>query len=134
MTRSATISLLALTLAMPAMARHKESSKVMLEFEVVEGLVIVQIKTSAGNLRMVADTGSNVTSLDQFSPPGDLAIKLKDIKLVVKPSPTHTPVFGQFNAAVPKERRVDGILGEDFFSQFSTVAFDYAHHRLILAR
>jgi hypothetical protein len=132
-TRAATISLLVLMLPMPAMARHKDSAVAMLEFEVLEGLAIVQVKTSVGNLRLLADTGSNATTLNEIIPRGGLVIKFKDYELLVKPYPIQTPVFAMFNAAVPKEQRLDGILGQDFFSQFSSVAFDYAHHRLILS-
>jgi hypothetical protein len=131
-TCAATLILLALTLPMPAMARHKDA--VTLEFEVIEGLPIVQVKTSAGNLRLLADTGSNATTLDRVSARGSLAIEVKDCKVLVKPYATQTPVFAEFNASVPKEQRLDGVLGQDFFSQFSSVAFDYAHHRLILAK
>lgn len=116
------------------MARHKESGVVMLDFEVCEGLVIVQVQTSAGNLRLLADKGSNATTLDKMSPPPKLVIKLKGFPVSVKPHPTQTVVFAQFNASVPKEQRLDGVLGQDFFSQFTSLAFDYVHHRLLLSR
>jgi hypothetical protein len=131
---AATIGLMALTLPVPAKARHKDGGIVMLDFEVVEGLIIVRVKTSAGNLRLLADTGSNATTLDEISLRGSLLIKVKDYKVLVRPYPTQTAVFAQFNATVPREQRLDGILGQDFFSQFSSVAFDYAHRRLVLSR
>jgi len=132
--RFATIGLLALTLSVPAMARHKDSGVVIVEFEVLEGLIIVRVKTSAGDLRLLADTGSNATTLDKISLPGNLLIKVKDFNVLVRPYPTQTAVFAQFNATVPREQRLDGVLGQDFFSQFSSVAFDYTHHRLMLSR
>jgi len=131
--RAATIGLLALALSAPAMAKHKEGGVAMLEFEIVEGLAVVQVRTSTGYLRLLADTGSNATTLNATTPPGNLVIKLRDYELLVKPYPTQTPVFDKFNATLPKEQRLDGVLGQDFFSQFSIVAFDYAHHQLILA-
>jgi len=45
--RAATIGLLALALSAPAVARHKESSVDILEFEVIEGLAVVQVKTNS---------------------------------------------------------------------------------------
>lgn len=132
--RAATIGLLALALSAPATAKHKESSVAMLEFEVIEGLAVVQVKTNAGNLRLLADTGSNATTLNEITPPGNLVIELEDQRLRVKPYPTQTPVFARLNATVPKEQKLDGVLGQDFFSQFSSVAFDYVHHRLILVK
>ena len=132
--RAAMICLLALPLAAPAVAKHRDRGVVTLHFEVVEGLVIAQVKTSAGDLRLLIDTGSNATTLDEISPPADLVIKLQDCELLVKPYPTLTPAFTRFNATVPKEQRANGVLGQDFLSQFSSVAFDYAHHRVIFVR
>ena len=129
---AATIGILVVVL--PAMAKHKDSTQVALDFEMVEGLVIVRVETNSGSLRLLADTGSNATTLDHISPPRKLVIKVKSYVLSVKPYATQTAVFAQFNATVPKQKRLDGVLGEDFFSQFSSVAFDYAHHRLVLTR
>lgn len=126
--------LLTLTLSAPAMARHRDSGAVMLDFEVVEGLIVVRVETSSGNLRLLADTGSNATTLDEISPPRKLVIKVRSYVVSVKPYPTQTVVFAQFNATVPNEQRLDGVLGQDFFSQFSSVTFDYVHHRLLLSR
>ena len=132
--RAAKIGILALTLSGRAMARHKDSDMVMLDFEVVEGLVIVRVETSSSSLRLLADTGSNATTLDETSPPRRLVIKVRSYAVSVKPYPTKTVVFAQFNRLVPKEQRLDGVLGQDFFSQFSSVTFDYVHHRLLLSR
>lgn len=126
--------LLVLMLSAPAMARHKGSGMVMLGFDLVEGLIVVQVETSAGRLRLLADTGSNATTLDKISVPRNLLIKVGRNVVSVAPYFTQTPVFAQFNATVPKEQRLDGVLGQDFFSQFSSVAFDHAHRRLILSR
>ncbi len=132
--RVATIGLLVLRLSLPALAKRKDSCAVVLEFELIEGLAIVQVETSAGRLRLLADTGSNTTTLDEIGPQGQLAIKVKDCIVLMKAYPTQTAVFAQLNATLPKERRLHGVLGQDFFSHFSSVAFDYAHHRLILNR
>jgi hypothetical protein len=132
--RIAKIGILVLTLSARAMAKRKDDNVAMLDFEMVEGLVIVRVETSSGSLRLLADTGSNATTLDNISPPRTLAIRVKSRSISVKPYPTQSPVFAQFNATVPKEQRLDGVLGEDFFSQFSSVTFDYAHHRLVLTK
>lgn len=132
--RAAKIGILSLTLSGRAMARHKDIGTVILDFEVVEGLVTVQVQTSAGSLRLLVDTGSNATTLDETSPPRKLVIKVRSYAVSVKPYPTQTVVFAQFNRMVPKEQRLDGVLGQDFFSQFSSVTFDYVHHRLLLSR
>lgn len=130
--RAARVMILVLTLSGRALARHRDKSVVLLDFEVVEGLAIVQLQTSAGHLRLLADTGSNATTLDHTTPPGKLVIWARGYAVSVKAYPTQTAVFAQFNATVPKEQRLDGVLGQDFFSQFSSVTFDYVHQQLLL--
>jgi hypothetical protein len=125
------IIIVALTLAVPISAKKDENED--LPFELTNGLPIVTVVTNIGTLRLIADTGSNATSLESRRIPDTLTVHLDNRNVVIpRVYAITTPVFLQFNRTRPLSHHVNGILGSDFWGQFSSVTFNYPERRLVL--
>jgi hypothetical protein len=113
-----------------AFAAGGGSSDVEIDFDPVFTLPVVELTTSQGKLRLVVDTASNYTSL--LRAPKSLLVRLAGREILLHPAPIQTREFAGFNTSVPADRRVDGLLGEDFFVQFESVRFDFPRRKIVL--
>ncbi len=113
--------------------KSESGSDWKLPLELVGGIPVVELSTSQGTMRMVVDTGSNGTSVDDLKDE-NLVIHLKGLEIPVKVYRTVTPILAHFNLFAGTRRRVQGIIGNDFFSHFDFFTFDYRNHELKLSR
>jgi hypothetical protein len=93
-------------------------------FDEVLGMPILTVQTSQGKRRFVLDTGSNISTMN-IKTEKKLTISLAGKRFTVRFEPTQTDVFGEFEALLPPDKSVDGILGSDFMRHFRHVNFDF---------
>jgi hypothetical protein len=114
-------------------ALEPDRTEWMLPLEIISGIPVVELSTTHGMLRMVIDTGSNGTTLDDFRDE-NIVVHLEGLDISMKVYSTATPVLARFNASVGKKKAVRGIMGNDFFSHFDLFTLDYQHGKLTLIR
>ena len=113
----------ALMLSSPLYAGRRKP-KTTLIFDGVLGMPIVTVETSQGKRRFVLDTGSNISTMD-IKAEKELILSVGSKQFKVRFRPTQTVEFREFEASLPPEEHVDGILGSDFMRHFHHVAFDF---------
>lgn len=107
---------------------HSEPLRIPYEF--VDGLMVCNLKSSRGKLRLIFDTGANATFLPGKSKPIELQLGSRRIRLV--PSVLRTPILDQVNTTLPLSKQIDGVLGQDVMCQFTRVTIDYKHLQIEL--
>jgi hypothetical protein len=103
---------------------HGGKKPCTLTFDELLGMPVVTLRTSQGKRRFVLDTGSVISSMDIDSDK-ELNVIVGGKSLRVRFRPTHTIVFHEFEAMLPRTEHVDGILGSDFMRHFRHVTFDF---------
>jgi hypothetical protein len=88
------------------------------------GLPVLTIQTSEGARRFLLDTGSNISTMD-IQEEKDVTLRVAGKKFTLRFRPTRTEVFRKFEALLPADEHVDGILGSDFLHHFRRVSFDF---------
>ena len=116
------IAAIALSTSLDA-APHKP---ITVSFQEVMGMPIITVRTSQGKRRFVLDTGSAISTMDILEA-RELSLSVGNKQFKVRFLPTQTPVFREFEAALPSTEHVDGILGSDFMRHFRQVSFDFNH-------
>ncbi len=104
-----------------------------LPMELIGGIPVVELSTSQGKIRMVVDTGSNGTTVENLKDE-NLVIHLKGLEVPVKVHRTVTPILAHFNSFAGLRHRVHGIIGNDFFNSFDFCTFDFRRNELRLSR
>lgn len=112
---------------------HKAGAPIVI-LDLVPGVTTptVVVKTDRGQLTMLVDTGSEVTSLEKSGPllvifPGGGKVGLYAF--------AQKDVRSSFASAKHlHEGKLDGVLGQTFFHNFRQVIVDYDRRKLILMR
>jgi hypothetical protein len=88
------------------------------------GMPVLTIQTSEGARRFVLDTGSNISTMN-IKEEKNLTLRVAGKEFTLRFRPTRTDVFREFEALLPPDEHVDGILGSDFMRHFRHVSFDF---------
>jgi len=116
-----------------AMAKPKKEQQNRVHFEMEENMMVIAVDSLKGELHMMIDTGSNISTMDKGRK-YQKEIEVAGIKVRIQP--TTTPVFAQFNELRQRQGKstLDGILGQDFLARFSSVDIDYTRQQIIFER
>jgi len=112
-----------LMLSSPLCAGRRKPTTTV-NFDEVLGMPVITVETSQGKRRFVLDTGSNISTMD-IKTEKELGLSVAGKQFKVRFRPTQTEMFREFEAMLPPEEHVDGILGSDFMRHFHHVAFDF---------
>jgi hypothetical protein len=95
-----------------------------IKLSLINGLWIGKVKTADGRrLRMVIDTGSNITLIKEPNKFPDGVCLAVDEKPVCSKQPIPTSFLPQM-VKVMKDAHPDGLLGQDFWLHFRRVSID----------
>src|SRR5512146_3472790 len=83
----------------PYVDLHSSPEPLRIPYEFVDGLIVCNLKSSRGKLRLIFDTGANATFLPGKSKPIELQLGSRRIRLV--PSVLRTPILDQVNTTLP---------------------------------
>ena len=106
---------------------HAESATsqkhLKIPFEFVDGLMVCNLRSNRGTLRLIFDTGANATALPGKSEPIELRLGTRQIRLV--PAVLRISILDQVNTTLTRKEQIDGVLGQDVMCQFKRVTVDY---------
>lgn len=97
----------------------------------VNGMLFCKLPAEGKVYKVVVDTGCNVSS---FVDPHKLRVTLSNGKKMEITPIKPIPPMAEYNAKAPKRLRIDGIIGQDFLSQFHKVTVDYHREKITLVK
>jgi hypothetical protein len=97
----------------------------------VKGMLLCKLPAEHKVYHVVVDTGSNVSS---FVDAHNLRVTLSNGEEMEITPISAIPPMTAYNATAPKGQRIDGIIGEDFLSQFHSFTVDYRRGKITLVK
>ena len=103
---------------------------IQIPFHFVDGLIVCDIPSSKGPLRLIFDTGANGTALQGEPKSIDLKLGSRNIRMV--PVTLRTNALVELNVTLAPGKWLAGILGQDVMCRFKRITIDYEHMEIDL--
>lgn len=103
---------------------------IQIPFHFVDGLIVCDIPSSKGPLRLIFDTGANGTALQGEPKSIDLKLGFRHIRMV--PVTLRTNALVELNVTLAPGEWLEGILGQDVMCRFKRITIDYEHMEIDL--